>query len=129
MPVRAKPRRMFLRFHRNVSSFRIAQYNIFKRLGYDSDYARRAFLDAQEGIAFYDDVFERDGSYYLLQQKAIYLSKQKMFKEAFATIDDALMLSGGKIPTIRHTHAEILFDANITLAHTDKSARATPKEP
>ena len=40
------------------------------------------------------------------------------------TIDDALMLSGGKIPTIRHTHAEILFDANITLAHTDKSARA-----
>ena len=118
-------RRMFLRFHRNVSSFRINAILISSRdYDWDPDYARRAFLDAQEGIAFYDDVFERDGSYYLLQQKAIYLSKQKMFKEAFATIDDALMLSGGKIPTIRHTHAEILFDANITLAHTDKSARA-----
>lgn len=116
-------RRMFLRFHRNVSTFRIAQYDIFKRWGYDAGYARRAFTDAQEGIKFYDDVFERDGSYYLLQQKAIFLSRQKMFKEAFATIDDALLLSGGKIPSIRHTHAEILFDANINLAHSDRSAR------
>jgi energy-coupling factor transporter ATP-binding protein EcfA2 len=121
-------RRMFLRFHHLVSSFRIAQFDIFKRQGYDAGFAQRAFLDAKEGMKFYGEAFERDGSYYLLQQKAIYLARQKMFKEAFATIDDALLLSRGRIPTIRHTHAEILFDANINLAHSDPSARLELKK-
>jgi len=115
--------RMFLRFHQNVSNFRIAQFDVFRRYGYDSAYALRAFLKADDGIAFYNDAFERDGSYYLLQQKAIYLARLKMFKEAFVTIDEALLQSGGRIPSIRHSHAEILFDANINLALTDDGAR------
>src|SRR2546428_12464409 len=60
--------RVLLRFHSNVTPFRIHRFDIFRRRAFDADLAKRAFPDWQEGHAFYERLYQRDKSPYLLQQ-------------------------------------------------------------
>ena len=107
------------RFHTDISPLRICRYDVFRRRAFDADYFTRAFPSWQEGRAFYDDLYERDASPYLRQQGALYLAKKKRFVEAFSWIDEAIIKSANRIPSIRHSHAIILFNANIDLAGND----------
>ena len=100
-------------FHNNLSSFRICRYYIFKRKAYDAELIGKAFTDWKEGLEFYIKADQRDSSPFLKQQCALYLAHKKRFKESFSWIDKALMQSDFKIPTIRNSHAIILFRANI----------------
>jgi tetratricopeptide (TPR) repeat protein len=109
-------RRVLERFHREVSPLRICRFDMFKRGAFDADFFGRAFPNWREGLAFYDELYKRDPSPYLRQQGALYLSHKKRYHEAFSWIDEALLLSARRIPSIRHTHAIILFNANIELA-------------
>lgn len=109
------------KFHANVSPLRICRYDIFRRRAFDADYFARAFPRWEDGRAFYEELSERDPSPYLKQQGALYLAKRKRYFEAFSWIDEAIVMSGNRIPSIRHSHAIILFNANIELAHTDDS--------
>jgi hypothetical protein len=105
-------RSMLIRFHNNVSPFRICRYDVFKRYAFDNRLIGRAFPDADQGKQFYEDVFARDGSAYSLQHAALYLSNKKRHTEAFEMIDRAINESGGHIWSIRNSHAIILFRAN-----------------
>jgi hypothetical protein len=116
-------RRVFERFHQEVSPLRIPQYDVFRRMGYDADFVVKAFPSWKEGAEFYERTFEIDENFYLLQQGALYLKSKKRFKEAFDFIDRALDMSRGRNPRIRNTHAIILFDANLAFASTSGEAR------
>jgi len=107
------------RFHTDISPLRICRYDIFRRRAFDADYFSRAFPNWEDGRAFYDELHERDPSPYLRQQGALYLAKKKRFVEAFSWIDEAIIKSANRIPSIRHSHAIILFNANIDLAGID----------
>ncbi len=58
----------------------------------------------------------RDPSPYLRQQAALYLAHKRRFQEAFKWIDEAIEASGNRIPSIRNSHAIILFNANINIS-------------
>jgi hypothetical protein len=116
-------RRVFERFHEQVSPFRIPEYGTFKRAAYDADFATKAFPDWNDGAEFYKRIFEIDENYYLLQQGALYLKGRNRFKEAFQFIDRALEMSRGLNPRIKNTHAIILFDANLSFAGSNPEAR------
>ena len=117
-------RHMLIRFHKNLSPYRICHYRIFSRRAYDDRIAIKAFPDWKEGREFYDYIYERDQSPYVLQQAALYLSKRDSHKEAFNYIDRALAQSGTYNWTIRNSHAIILFKANIGFWQ-ESSARKT----
>lgn len=103
---------MLLRFHANVSPYRIPRFDVFRRYGFDQRLVSKAFPDAEEGKAFYERLYERDHSPYLLQHSALYLAKKHRYQEAFRLIDQAILESGGRIWSIRNSHAIILFEAN-----------------
>ena len=109
-------KRMLLKFHEEVSPIRICQYNIFKRKAFDAALANRAFPNPEDGKSFYERMYLRDQSPYLLQQGALYLSKKEYQKEAFEWIDEAIEKSKGRIQSIKNTHAVLLFKANINLS-------------
>lgn len=115
---------MLLKFYDQVSSFRIPRYYVFKRQGYDAGIIGKAFTDWEEGLSFYEKAEERNTSPFLKQQCALYLSHRKKFKEAFKWIDGALMQSNHAIPTIKNSHAIILFRANIDNPY-DVTAKAS----
>lgn len=115
---------MLLKFYQQVSSFRIPRYYIFKRKAYDSGIIGKAFTNWEEGLGFYEKAEERDSSPFLKQQCALYLSYRKRFKEAFNWIDSALIQSNHSIPTIKNSHAIILFRANIDNPH-DVTAKSS----
>jgi tetratricopeptide (TPR) repeat protein len=120
-------KRMLVRFHNNISPYRITRFDIFRRHGFDASIMEKAFRDADEGKQFYEELYYRDQSPYLLQHAAIYLSRKRRHTEAFEMIDKALTVSGGRIWSIRNSHAIILFKANI--GHFDKpNARNTLRE-
>jgi hypothetical protein len=108
---------MLILFHENLSSFRICRFYIFKRKAYDAELIGKAFIDWKQGIEFYKTADQRDDSPYLKQQCALYLLHKKRFKESFSWIDRALMQSDFNIPSIRNSHAIILFRANIDRPH------------
>ena len=108
---------MLLKFYKEVSSFRIPRYYVFKRKAYDARIMEKAFVDWEEGLRFYERAEERDKSPFLKQQCALYLSYRKKFKESFKWIDSALMQSNHTIATIKNSHAIILFRANIDNPH------------
>ena len=114
---------VLVNFHKNVSTTRIASYYQFKRRGYDKAFALQAFPNWEEGKDFYDYVFDKDPSAFTLQQGALYLSKKERYQESFSWIDKALRMTGNRIPSIRNTHAVILFRANISRAGIDTSVR------
>ncbi len=118
-------RRMLRRFCQQVSRCRICRYDIFKRKAFDADIMKKAFPDWQEGKEFYTEVYSLDPSPFTLQQMAIYLSRKKQHREAFKWIDRAITQSGGRILSIRNSHAIILFNANIEAQETDGTVEAT----
>ena len=118
-------KRVLIKFHKNVSPYRIPQYNVFRKWAYDARYFSKAFPDWQDGKRFYDYAYSRDSTPYLRQQGAIYLARKRRFDEAFAWIDEAVTQSGGKILSILNSHAIILFKANINRSPTDLTVRRT----
>jgi hypothetical protein len=112
-------RRVLLKFHADVSPFRIARFDAFRRKGYDERFATKAFTDWRQGEEYYEGLCLRDPSPYLRQQAALYLTHKKRFKEAFKWIDEAIERSGNRIPSIRNSHAIILFKANIGAGDPD----------
>ena len=106
-------RRVLVDFHRKVSPFRICRFDVFKRRAFDQVYMAKAFPKWEDGRDFYEEIFSRDGSAFVRQQGALYLSHKRRFSEAFAWIDEALLMTHYKIPSIRNSHAIILFKANI----------------
>jgi hypothetical protein len=121
-------KRVITTFHREVSSFRIAKYDIFKRRAFDANTMFKAFTDWKEGKEFYEYVISRDSSPYLYQQGALYLAKKKRFTEAFSWIDEAILQSNNKILSIRNSHAIILFRTNIIKDEKDPQVRSTLDE-
>ena len=106
-------KRVLQRFHKEVSQFRICNYDVFKRSAYDANTVARAFMNVEEGKKFYEEIYARDQSPYLLQQGALYLNRRGQTQGAFSWIDRAIVQTQGKIPSIRNTHAVLLFRANI----------------
>ena len=106
-------KQMLLRFHENISVIRICNYSTFSRKGFDSWLIGRAFQDWREGATFYDHVYSKAPSPYLLQQKALFLSHRRQHKQAFAAIDKAVSDTEQKNWTILNSHAIVLFRANI----------------
>lgn len=106
-------------FHEEVSPARIGRYDIFRRTAYDADLVGRAFADWKEGLAFYEGAADRDHSYSLKQQCALYLAQKNNFELAFTWIDEALSMARNNA-AIRNSYAVILFDANYRKATDDK---------
>jgi len=111
--------RIYKSFHNNVSRLFIPRFSIFRRYGYRSKFATRVFSRWEDGETFYLSAYEQDPSYFLKQQLAIFLGLRRQYGLAFKYIDEALSESGNKNPNIRHTHARLLFDANIDKAAED----------
>ncbi len=111
--------RVFERFHSAVPTNIIPDYSIFRRFAYDNDYARRAFPIAKDGKRFYERLISSTDNPYDYQHGAVYLSKMRVFKEAFEWIDKAISMSRKKIFPIRNSHARILFEANIDVVRAD----------
>jgi len=105
--------RIYERFHASVPPRLIVDYPVFRRYGYDNDFARRAYPKVNEGKRFYERLVKISENPYDYQHGAIYLSKMKSFIDAFSWIDTALSKSRGRVFSIRNTHARILFEANI----------------
>lgn len=115
--------RIFERFHSSVPSRLIVDYPVFRRYGYDNDFARKAYPSVNDGKRFYERLVRWTDNAYDYQHGAIYLSKMKSFTDAFSWIDTALSKSRGKVFSIRNTHARILFEANIDVLKRNVSDR------
>ncbi|MEL7738655.1 SIR2 family protein [Citromicrobium bathyomarinum] len=113
--------RMYDRFHSAVPARVIVDYPVFRRYGYDNDFARRAYPRLEDGLRFYERLVKSSDNAYDYQHGAIYLSKMKDFSRAFSWIDTAMSKSRGRVFSIRNTHARILFEANIDIAKADPS--------
>lgn len=109
-------RHLLATFHENVSPYRIPHYQTFSRRAYDAALIRRAFASVEDGCEFYDRLYAREPSPYLLQQKALFLSARNRHQEAFQAIDRAKAEASGWNWTVRNSHAVILFRANIEFA-------------
>jgi hypothetical protein len=118
-------KRVLKRFTQNVGTYRICNYYTFKKMGYDSKFAVKAFPNWEEGMTFYEDIYQKDDSFYVLQQEALYLANRKRFTEAFVAIDKAIRLSHDRHFSIRNTHAIILFEANINGDSSDPVVQQT----
>ncbi len=116
------------RFHNQVSQYRIHRYDVFRRRGFDHELMRRVFENWKEGLRFYRDCYSREDNVYILQQGALYLSRKRRFQEAFQMIDESLSKSAQKIPSIRNSHATILFRANIHRPETNGIVKRSLQE-
>lgn len=112
-------RRVITQFHNQVSSYRIHRYDVFRRRAFAHDLMRRVFERWKEGLSFYQECYSKEANPYILQQGALYLSSKRRFQEAFQMIDEALSATNRRIPSIRNSHAVILFEANINRPETD----------
>lgn len=116
-------RRVLETFHYNLPTSAICRFDVFRRRGYSYHTISKAFPEVSEAVDFYDYLLSKDDNFYLLQQKALMLSDRGRFSESFVAIDQARGMTKGRNWTIRATHAEILFDANIHLAGESAEAR------
>ncbi len=99
---------------KNVPSFIICNYKIFKKYAFDKILALKAFDKWQEGKSYYENAFLYDNrNPYVLQQGALYLSEKHHYEDAFNWIDRAITMTDDKHFSIRNSHAIILFNANI----------------
>jgi len=114
---------VYKKFHKNVPQHVIPNYHVFKRYAYDCFYAIKAFSNWREGLEFYDDVFLRDRTPFILQQESLFLLKKKKFDQAALKIDYALQISRKRFFSIENTHAIILFKANINSNNSETSIR------
>ncbi|MGA2352770.1 MAG: SIR2 family protein [Terracidiphilus sp.] len=115
--------RVLIRFHSEVSSLRICRFDIFRRRAFDAKFIEMAFRSWQEGMEFYERQYQYDRSPYLRQQGALYLAHKRRYMEAFQWIDEAVSQSEYKVPSIRNTHAIILFNANVNALESDGTKR------
>jgi hypothetical protein len=113
---------MYNQFFRNVRSDVIPRWNNFRISAYQVYYTKRAYPEWKDGKNFYDELFNRDQNYYDLQHASLYLSSKGQHALAFLYIDKALQLSRNKVFSIRNTHAQVLFAANINNAPADERA-------
>ena len=97
----------------NVPAFHICRFDIFKRKGFDSDYAFDAFIDPAEGETYYEKCAAIDDSEYIYQQAALYFNKKRMYTKAFQWIERARNFASFNRFSITNTHAVISFNANI----------------
>jgi hypothetical protein len=116
--------RVFKKFHYEVPRFVIPRYKTFKRFGFANNLAIKAFKRWEEGEKFYLDIYTRDESFYLKQQLAIFLGRKKQYARAFRYIDEALSESQRKNMGILHTHARLMFEANIDKVGEEPTLRA-----
>lgn len=116
-------RRIYLQFHQRVPRLFIPRFSNFRRYGYRNAYAERVFEKWEDGERFYLNAYKEDKSYFLKQQLSIFLGGKHQYELAFKYIDEALTESRNRNPNIRHTHARLLFDANIEKAVTNSSLR------
>ena len=114
-------KRVIINFHKEVSSYRICSYHIFRRKAFDADLMKKAFPNWKDGISFYQEISNDDESPYLKQQCALYLASKRQFVEAFRWIDDAMSSSKKEIFSIKNSHAIILFKANIFSSNEDEN--------
>lgn len=105
-------RQLLEKFHSEVSPSKVSRYDIFRRMAYDANLTTRAFPRWEDGLRFYENTFERDGTHSFKQQCAIFLSRKKQYPLAFKWIDEALSLAGKRAASVRNTYAVILFNAN-----------------
>lgn len=101
------------KFLKNVSSFSIYRYDIFKKKAYDADLTNRAFT-LQSGTQFYQEVLLNNASPYVRHQYALFLLRKGDIEQAWQQIDKAYTECNRKIFTIANTHAMILFEKNIS---------------
>ncbi len=106
-------KKVLVRFVENVPAFHICRFDIFKRYGFDADFAIKAFDDIEEGKSYYEKCTLIDESEYIYQQAALYFSKKKKYTYAFTWIEKARNFSSFNRFSIDNTHAIIQFNANI----------------
>lgn len=99
-----------------VSSLKIHRYDVFKRSAYDASFFYKLY--GNEANDIYKYLFDYDNNAYTLQQWALYKSKNKDYKGAFGSIDEALTMAPNNF-SIQNTHAIILFEANKNLDTID----------
>lgn len=104
---------VLVRFVENIPSFHICRFDIFKRYGFDADFALKAFDDVEEGKKYYEKCALVDDSEYIYQQAALYFSKKKKYTYAFTWIEKARNFALFNRFSIDNTHAIIQFNANI----------------
>ena len=121
-------KRVIEQFHQQLSSYRIHRYDVFRRRAFAHELMRRVFQDWEEGFSFYRDCYSKEQSPFILQQGALYLSSKRRYQEAFQMIDESLSVSNRRIPSIRNSHAVILFEANIGRPETSGIVRQTLQE-
>ncbi len=112
-------KKVITRVLKEISIVKIPFYSVFQRGAFRNELFARAFPNWREGLELYEmmvDVALTDRPKpYIKQQCALYLAQRGQFGDAFAMIDDAVRMSGGRLPTIRHTQARIKFEANIDI--------------
>jgi hypothetical protein len=118
-------KRVFAKFHQNVPQHLIPNFYIFKRYAYDASHALRAFSNWNEGLEFYESIYSKDKTPFVLQQCSIYLLRKSRFSDAALQIDRALQISTKRYFSIENTHAIILFKANINSDSPDGKIRGT----
>ena len=106
-------KKMITRFYKEIPQYKIQDYNTFRLRAFDADIMYRAFKNSSDGISFYDHMFSKTRSPYILQQEALYLDRQHKSADAFPYIDRARAITGHKVSTINNTYANILFKSNI----------------
>jgi hypothetical protein len=116
-------RRMYLQFNSSVPRLFIPRFSIFRRYGFRRAFVEWVYPKWEDGEEFYLRAYRDDKTYFLKQQLAICLGSKMQFELAFKYIDEALTESRSKNPSVRHTHARLLFDANIEKAVQDPSLR------
>lgn len=87
----------------------ITRYNVYRRTAYDANLFYKIYRG--KALDLYDFIYSFDSSPYTLQQKALYLSRNHKFTEAFSIIDKA----NQDLPSnwsIQNTKAIITFEAN-----------------
>jgi hypothetical protein len=108
-------KRMLESFHESVSVLNIPNYKNFKRYAFDAAIISKAYSTYDEGKAFYELMFDRDPSEFLYQQAALFAKYKRKYKDAFFYIDKAINMAPYSIFSIKNTHAQIIFAANINL--------------
>ena len=100
-------------FVSNVPPFLICRFDVFKRHGFDAEFASRAFGNIEDGARYYERCTSIDNTEYIYQQAALYFDKKKQYTLAFQWIDRAKNSSSFNRFSIDNTHAIIQFHANI----------------
>lgn len=110
-------------FVKNVPPFKICNYDVFKRKGFDADFTIKAFDKKEDAIAYYKLAASVDETEYLYQQAAIYFSRKKQHSLAFQWIDKARNITAYNKFSIDNTHAIIQFNANKDIEDVDGSVK------